>query len=377
MKKITKLTKILAALTLVFALAACSNGSNNDSNEKPAPTESGLGALQSLKAVEGFNHVYSVEYDGDYLLDNLIAANIKSDVELVQYLTQNVPSWKLAKESGTPLTINVTGAACSSVTANNAGPAGGKIFGRNFDYTDGSAMIIHTMPYEGYESVSTSYPMFVTQELFWAPKNDVESDAVVLGLIYAPLDGMNERGLYVSILQLDKETTNQTDPNKNDVTTTVAVRYLLDKAASVDEALDILRGFNMHNVFGTAYHYAIADNSGKSVVVEYINNEMKVTDAKVVTNHYLTDNEAKPLPESTNGSIKRYNTAFQAGKSNNWNMTPAQMRDTLKDVSVNNTHSDGSIHRTIWSAVYEPNSNKVTYYFRNDYTKYAEVTFGN
>ena len=375
MKKITKLTKVLAALTLVFALAACSNGSNNGSNEKPAPTESGLGALQSLKAVEGFNHVYTVEYDGDYLLDSLIAANIKTDVELVQYLTTNIPSWKLAKESGIPLTINVPGAGCSSVTANNAGPAGGKIFGRNFDYTDGSAMIIHTMPYQGYESVSTSYPMFVTQELFWEPKNKVESDAVVLGLIYAPLDGMNEKGLYISILQLDDETTNQIDPNKNDVTTTVAVRYLLDKAASVDEALQMLGNFNMHNVFDTAYHYAIADNTGKSVVVEYINNEMKVTDAKVVTNHYLTPNSGKTLPEETNSSIVRYNTALTAGQNCNWNMTPAKMRDTLQAVSVKNIHSDGSIHRTIWSAVYEPNSNKVTYYFRNDYTKYAEVTF--
>ena len=66
-----------------------------------------------------------------------------------------------------------------------------------------------------------------------------------------------------------------------------------------------------------------------------------------------------------------------AGDDCNWNMTPAKMRDTLKAVSVKKTNSDGSIHRTIWSAVYEPNANKVTYYFRNDYTKYAEVTFGN
>ena len=376
MKKLKKLSAALAALLLAFAFVSCANNANDEQPaSKPAPTEPGLGALTSLKAVEGFDHVYTVEYDGDYLLDSLIAANIKSDVELVQYLTENIPSWKLAKESGLPLTINVSGAGCSSVTANNAGPAGGKIFGRNFDYTDGSAMILHTMPYEGYESVSTSYPMFVTQKLFWEPTNKVESDAVVLGLIYAPLDGMNEKGLYISILQLDDETTNQTYPNKNDVTTTVAVRYLLDKAASVDEALQMLGNFNMHNVFGTAYHYAIADNSGKSVVVEYINNEMKVTDAKVVTNHYLTPNSGKTLPEETNSSIVRYNTALTAGQNCNWNMTPAKMRDTLQAVSVKNIHSDGSIHRTIWSAVYEPNANKVTYYFRNDYTKYAEVTF--
>ena len=383
MNKLKKLSAVLAALILAFAFVSCINNANTNDDQpnqqsasaKPAPTEPGFGALTTLKAVEGFERVYTVEYDGDYLLDSLIAANLKTDVELIQYLTVNIPSWKLAKESGIPLTINVTGAGCSSITANNAGPAGGKIFGRNFDYTDGSAIIIHTMPYEGYESVSTSYPWFITGDLDWEPTNNVETDAVALGLIYAPLDGMNEKGLYISILQLDDENTNQTDPNKNDVQTTVAVRYLLDKAASVDEALEILSNFNMHNVYDTAYHYAIADNTGKSVVVEYINNEIKVADAKVVTNHYLVPNSGKDLPESTNSSIIRYNTAYQTGTDCNWNMTPAMMRDTLSAVSVKKQNPWGT-HITIWSAVYEPNSKKVTYYFRKDYTKAAEVTFG-
>ena len=378
MKKLTKLTAILAALTLIFTIVSCSNASNSDSqqNKKPVPTESSLGALKSLKAVEGFDHVYTVEYDGDYLLDDLISANLKTEGELVTYLTEKIPSWKLAKESGNPLTINVTGAGCCSIAASNASSAGGKIFGRNFDYPDGSAMIIHTMPYEGYESVSTSYPFFVTSNYFWEPTDNVINDAVSLGLIYAPLDGLNEKGLYISILQLDNESTNQTAAGKNDVQTTVAVRYILDKAASVDEALKILEGFNMHNVFNTAYHYAIADNTGKSVVVEYINNEMKVTDAKVVTNHYLTDNEAKPLPAETKSSMVRYKAAYDAGEAAGWNMTPEQVRDALKAAKA--IRSEGKTSPvSIWSAVFEPAAKKVTYYFREDYTKYAEVTFGN
>ncbi len=376
MKKLKKLSAALAALLLAFAFVSCANNANDEQPaSKPAPTEPGLGALTSLKAVEGFDYVYTVEYDGDYLIDDIISSNLKTSDELVNYLTEHIPSWKLAKESGTPLTINVSGAGCCSITANNAGSAGGKIFGRNFDYPNGSAMILHTMPYEGYESVSTSYPKFVTNELWWEPTGNVVDDAVSLGLIYAPLDGLNEKGLYISILQLDHESTNQTDPNKNDVQTTVAVRYILDKAASVDEALAILRGFNMHNVFDTAYHYAIADNTGKSVVVEYINNEMKVKDVRVITNHYLTDNVAKPLPDETSNSIKRYTAAYNAGAAANWNMTPVQMRDALKAAKAIHDDSDTSFV-SIWSAVFEPSAKKITYYFREDYTKYAEVTFG-
>ena len=153
--------------------------------------------------------------------------------------------------------------------------------------------------------------------------------------------------------------------------------YILDNAASVAEALEILEGFNMHNVFNTAYHYAIADNTGKSVVVEYINNEMKVTDAKVVTNHYLTDNEAKPLPAETKSSMIRYKAAYDAGEAAGWNMTPEQVRDALKAAKAIRAEGDKNPIWSIWSAVFEPKAKKVTYYFREDYTKYAEVTFGN
>lgn len=378
MKKLKKLTALLAALALVFALGSCANGSNSNdtpSKSKPAPTESSLGALTSLKAVEGVDYVYTVEYDGDYLLDDVISLNLKTENELVAYLYENVPSWKLAKESGTPLTINVTGAGCCSIAASNAGTAGGKIFGRNFDYPNGSAMIIHTMPYKGYESVSTSYPYYVTGKEWWKPTNNPENDAVALGLIYAPLDGLNEKGLYISVLQLDNEETNQTAEGKNDVQITVAIRYILDKAASVAEALEILDGFNMHNVFGCAYHYAIADNTGRSVVVEYINNEMKVKEnIKVVTNHYLTDDVAKPIANAHQNSLYRYNKAYTAGEEAEWNMTPVQMRDALKAAKAVHDESDTSFV-SIWSAVFEPSIKKVTYYFREDYTKGFEVTF--
>ena len=381
MKKLTKLTGILAALTLAFALVACSGPSDSTSapqkepvKEKQEPTELGLLAGKSLKAIEGFDHVYTVEYDGEYYLEDAISSNLISADDLVAYLNKKMISWKIAAENNKKLTIELPSIACCSIAANNAGEAGGKIFGRNYDYDNGTAIILHTMPYNGYESVSTSYPYFVTGELWWEPSYNFVNDAVALALIYAPLDGMNEKGLYISILELDDEETNQADEGKNDVQTTVAVRYILDNAATVAEALEILEGFNMHNVFGTAYHYAIADTTGRSVVVEYINNKMLVKDAKVVTNHYLTDTEAKPYA-STN-SKTRYNAAYNAGEEAEWNMTPEQMRDALKAAKCIHDPDDDSFV-SIWSAVFEPNAKRITYYFREDYTKSAVITFGN
>ncbi len=366
MKKLKKISAALAALLLAFALGSCANESKT--NDEPQVQK------VSIDSIEG---VYFFEYEGDYKLNDCINANLKTEQDLLVYLSNFVPTLLGVPNANVSLNLNFKGFGCCSIAAENAGSAGGKIYGRNFDYPDNSAMIVHTKPAVGYESVSTCYPYFVTGDEPWAPENNMAKTIVGISSIFAPLDGMNTEGLYISILQLDKESTNQTDPNKKDVQTTVAVRYILDNAASVDEALKILEGFNMHNVFKTAYHYAIADNTGKSVVVEYINNEMKVTDAKVVTNHYLTDNEAKPLPAETKSSMIRYKAAYDAGEAAEWIMTPEQVRDALKAAKAIRAEGDKNPIWSIWSAVFEPKAKKVTYYFREDYTKFAEVTFGN
>ncbi len=52
---------------------------------------------------------------------------------------------------------------------------------------------------------------------------------------------MNEKGLAVSVNMIqDSEDINQ-DTAKPDITTTTAIRLLLDKAADVEEALKLLR----------------------------------------------------------------------------------------------------------------------------------------
>lgn len=372
MKKITKLTKVLAALTLVFALAACSNGSNNDST----PTE--LSEVATKVELKNMSDVYFLDFNGDYGLEDLINANKTDENGLREYLTANVPAWINAAGEGCSLPINVTGAGCTSIAASNTGSAGGKIFGRNFDYSNGTAVVIHTKPTNGYESVSTSYPYFLTGERTWTPTNNVITDAVIVGAIYVPMDGMNEEGRYVSILEAgDDEATAQEATGKRNVQTTVAVRYLLDKANSVETAVEMLRAFNMYSVHGTAYHFALADSTGKSVVVEYINNVMYVTDAKVVTNHYLTQNSGKPAPAANDDTLLRYNTAMKAGEAANWNMSPIQMCDALKAAGAKQYAGTDSTHISIWSAIYEPSAKKVSYFFREDFTKYAEVTFGN
>ena len=74
-----------------------------------------------------------------------------------------------------------------------------------------------------------------------------------------PLDGMNKMGLVVADLMAgDQEETRQ-NTEKPDLTTTTAIRLLLDKAADVDEAIVLLGQYDMNASIGSAHRLSVAD----------------------------------------------------------------------------------------------------------------------
>ena len=84
-----------------------------------------------------------------------------------------------------------------------------------------------------------------------------------IAALYAPLDGMNEKGLCVAVNMISDNTTIEQNSNKPDITTTTAIRLLLDKAANVEEAIALLQQYDMHASMGMMVHFAISDVSGK------------------------------------------------------------------------------------------------------------------
>ena len=93
------------------------------------------------------------------------------------------------------------------------------------------------------------------------------AEVKTLAALYAPLDGMNEAGLAVSVNLIEDSDNIEQDTDKPDITTTTAIRLLLDKAANVDEALDLLRQYDLHSSMGMMIHFALADSAGRSVAV--------------------------------------------------------------------------------------------------------------
>lgn len=159
----------------------------------------------------------------------------------------------------------------------------------------------------------------------------------------------------------DKEQTHQ-QTEKPDLTTTTAIRLLLDKAATVDEAIALLGQYDMNSSIGSAHHLSIADASGRSVVVEYVDGQMLVTETKVVTNHYLSD--CKKQGVGSEQSHIRYETlSAYTGSADEMDV-----RDMLESVAQKNyPQIEGNYEKTMWSIVYCPEGRCADFYFAENY----------
>ena len=179
--------------------------------------------------------------------------------------------------------------------------------------------------------------------------------------LYAPLDGLNEKGLAVSVNMIQDQAAIHQDTGKPDITTTTAVRLLLDQAEDVEEALELLGQYDFHSSMGMMVHLALADAGGRSVAVEYVDNEMIVTETPVVTNFYLAAGEKQGMGtaqshtryEILTGVLEEYET-----------MTETEMRDALDSVSKDNF---GEFESTEWSIVMNQETKELIYYHREDY----------
>lgn len=222
------------------------------------------GALSVQKLDEG---LYYMEFKGDDGFDKLLEkGGGRTSSELAAYAM-----WFLSKgfyplPKPEPDSVRY---GCSSLVARS--PEGTVLMGRNFDYPFATGVIMHSRPRHGYESIST-----------------FNSDYYGFGEGWKP-EGFDNQYLALAGLMAGDDAVTHQDSGKPAMTTTSAIRLLLNRAATVDEAVELLREIDMHSDIGWAHHYAIADASGRSVVVEYVDDEIVVAESPAATNHYLCD----------------------------------------------------------------------------------------
>ena len=324
--------------------------------------------------------VYVMEYRGDYGFDDFLAqGGADSDSAMADYLVGFL-SRGYYKKADNEIKPGDYGCSTVCVKAKN----GNVYFGRNFDWEKGRAMIVHTVPDHGYESLSTCCLDFLGFGDDYMPDGSMPERIQTLAAIYVPLDGMNEKGLIVADLMAgDKEETHQ-KTDKPDLTTTTAIRLLLDHAANVDEAVELLKQHDMNSSIGTAHHFSIADATGKSVVVEYVNGEMLVAETNVVTNHYLADSPKKGVGDEESHLRFDHVSEFIGpdfvlaggfGAHGNWIVQKPfqEVRSCIARVSQSQKEfwypqgDDDGDDVTLWSIVYAPGNQRADFYFREDF----------
>ena len=137
-----------------------------------------------------------------------------------------------------------------------------------------------------------------------------------------------------------------------------------DQAADVDDAIALLRQYDMNSSIGSAHHLSIADAGGKSVVVEYVDGKMLVRETKVVTNHYLVDSEKQGV-----GSEQSH-LRFDALAAHTGPADEMGVRDLLESVAQKNyPQTAGSYEKTMWSIVYCPEGRCADFYFAENYER--------
>ena len=290
-----------------------------------------------------------VRYEGEYGFDTFLEqGGAASDGDVAAYITS-----LLEQE------IQMEGASfgCSTLSVENQD--GGYLFGRNFDWNACNGLIVSARPKNGYFSVSTVNMDFIRAGGLDISQLPDSMQAFVS--LYAPLDGMNEKGLAVSVNMIQDSVSINQDTDKPDLTTTTAVRLLLDKAANVEEALELLQQYDFHSSMGMMVHLALADADGRSVAVEYVDNEMIVTETPVITNFYLADGEKQGI--GTAQSHTRYEILTQT-LGERGEMTEIEVRDALDSVSKDNF---GEFESTEWSIVMNQETKELIYYHRENY----------
>ena len=285
--------------------------------------------------------VYTMTYDGDYGFDDFLKVGAKSDADIEKFVTA-----RLLK--GLPISINVTGAGCTAFVSRNEN--GDVIFARNFDFTYAPFVQVHTKPDNGYASVSTVNLSFAGYNADNLPSSGIGfNNFLTLAAPFLPFDGMNEKGVCMALLAVP-EVLMTDDPDKVTLNTTTAIRLVLDKAASVDEAVSLLRQYNIYFSGGVDCHFLIADASGKSVIVEYYDNDLQVVEPDCgyqIASNFIAYNGVN-IGEGYS-EFERYDAVENAIRSSDNEMTMDKCAELLNEIGVYYEGTD----KLQWSVIYD------------------------
>lgn len=222
-------------------------------------------SILSLKPIEGTN-LYTMEYVADYHFDEFLETGAASNKEYYNYINNMIDEKTGLSLAGGEAASN----ACSAFTFRDRD--GSRYLARNYDYKANPVMLVVTAPNDAYKSISA-----VNMNCLGYNNEKIPSgfDVNTLAAPYFPTDGVNEKGISVSVLQVNFARKQKTD-NRNTIGVYAAVRLVLDYADSIDNAAALIDQYNIY--FDTAFmaQFFIADDKGGSALIEFVDGKMYV-----------------------------------------------------------------------------------------------------
>lgn len=236
--------------------------------------------------------------------------------------------------------------SCSLFAA--LGDPSSRLYGRNFDWQYSPAVLLFTNPADGYASVSMvdlAYLVDEPADVGSLQERPLADRRALLRAPHLPFDGMNELGLAVGMAAVPQGDA-PFDPSLPSVDDLELIRWMLDRAGTVDEAVDVLRGANIVWGNGPPIHYLIADATGAAALVEYVDGEMVVLLNErpwhLATNFFVSRAGEGPIAQA--GQCPRYDQLRNTLRPADGVLQLTQALDLLHQVANGTTQ---------WSVIYD------------------------
>ena len=314
---------------------------------------------EQKKSIESFTKITDdicmINYQNDYYLDELLEKGVCSVGDLLKFAAK--------KFTGGVNLFRKSSLHAGCTTFNCKTPDGHPLLCRNFDFKDAPCTVIWTHPENGYASISvTDNNMMVYGKKINPLTNGTKLQTLLAP--YIPMDGVNEKGLSIAVLELKHPAVNQQYSQRSNIITTVMLRAILDKCADIDEAIAFFDKYNMHDSLFCAYHYQITDRTGRSVILEY-----DWTDGDTVINIYTPEDFGSKfgvqscanfcvnkniVNEAKDFGHERSALAFDRAERNGGVLDIEAAMNTLKDVRLTYKHEIYPWRvTTLWSVIYD------------------------
>ena len=289
---------------------------------------------------------YSMRYCGDDCFDEYLLRGAHSLKDYCAFIET-----ALIRNRENPIGHNNFG--CGAFVAQNANSD--ILFARNMDCECAIPMLLRLNDNSTYRFLSLVNMAFLDWDESTYDLLEIDSK-LTLATAYSPSDGINEYGFAVAILT----DVDATYPKQNDKITLFDMtlpRLLLSKAKSVEEAIHYTEKYNyFYDV--APLHYMVADASGHSAVIEFVDGKMVVTKAEnkyqAVTNFTLFDN-----PTKTGFGKERYDNILNVLEKQGGIISEEDALELLKSNVIPGDEQ--------WSAVYNLTQKTLSVTFSGDY----------